>query len=143
MNISPYSSFEVNRSISRAIENFFNDSLTNFVGSDTFTTNVSANVSETSQAYRIELAVPGFAKEQLDTEVKDGFVTVRAEVMEDKTEKIQYLRREFNRTAFVRTYQVPEDVNAEKITATYENGVLTLLLPKEETTLISRKIEIK
>lgn len=143
MNILPYSSFEVNRNISQAIEKFFNENLTKFVGTDTLATNVLANVLETDKDYQIELAVPGFTKEQLETEVKDGFVSIRAEVTKDDLEEIQYLRREFSRSNFVRTYQIPEDVNADSITATYDKGVLTLVLPKEEITLISRKIDIE
>jgi HSP20 family protein len=60
-------------------------------------------------------------------------LTISSEKEEQKEEKDERMtRNEYNFTSFTRTFNVPEDIEMEKIAANYENGVLTLMLPKKE-----------
>ena len=144
MNIVPYNPFEAGRQLNKIFDNFFNQNLTDFLGSDISNFGPSANVYETETAFFIELATPGFSRDQLNLEVQDTLLTIRGDVADGNTDNT-YLRREFSREPFVRTYQLPDDVESTGVQANYENGILTMTLPKrtESPQSASRKIEIK
>lgn len=91
----------------------------------------SANIKESETAYAIELAIPGFQKDNFKIEVRDRILEVSS-VSESENEKDNYLRKEFSYSSFSRTFRLPRTVDADQISASYENGVLTLDLPKKE-----------
>ena len=111
------------------------------------TTNVPAvNISENKGDYEVSLAVPGMKKEDFNIDVEGNMLTISAEREEKKEEKEdRYSRREFNYTSFSRSFSLPEGVNKDKIDASYENGLLTLTLPKTEEArkLASKHISVK
>ena len=92
------------------------------------------NVLENEKEYEVELAAPGLAKEDFKVHVDDEN-NLHIE-MEKKTENKEgkkhgrYLRREFSYEKFQQTLLLPDDVDAEKIEAKVEHGVLNVLLPK-------------
>ncbi|MBK7008364.1 MAG: Hsp20/alpha crystallin family protein [Saprospiraceae bacterium] len=89
------------------------------------------NIKETEKDFIVELAAPGFEKKDLDINLQDGMLTIKSEKkIENKEEKENYFRSEFNYNSFVRTFTVPENVDEKMIEAKFENGLLTLLLPK-------------
>ena len=89
------------------------------------------NIKENEKEFIVELAAPGFEKKDLDIKLKDGLLTIKSEKkMENKEEKENYYRAEFNYNSFVRTFNVPENVDEKMIQANFENGLLTLTLPK-------------
>ena len=94
------------------------------------------NVIETEKEYEVELAAPGLNKEDFKVHV-DADNNLHIE-MEKKTENKEgkkhgrYLRREFSYEKFQQTLLLPDDVDAEKIEAKVENGVLNVTLPKKE-----------
>ena len=94
------------------------------------------NVLENEKEYEVELAAPGLTKEDFRVHV-DNENNLHIE-MEKKTENKEgkkhgrYLRREFSYEKFQQTLLLPDDVDAEKIEAKVENGVLIVLLPKLE-----------
>jgi HSP20 family protein len=93
----------------------------------------AANVSETDTAYGIEMALPGVDKNQIRVEHEKGFLTIRVEnTSKDENEKNGYARKEFDFSGASRTFRTGEKVDAENITARYENGILTVYLPKKE-----------
>ena len=120
-------------------DSFFNNNLSNFVGSDYFLSNPSTNIKETEEGYEIELAAPGLEKEDFKLNLDKDILTIEAK-RENKSEKIneseetteKFVRREFNFTSFKRSFTLPETVNAENIGAKYENGILNITLPKKE-----------
>lgn len=92
----------------------------------------SVNVIENETEWKIEVAAPGFAKEDFNVSLDKDVLTISAEHKSEsgKTEK-NYTRREFSFGSFKRTFRVKEDsVDVEKITAVYENGILNITLPK-------------
>ena len=70
-------------------------------------------------------------------------MTISAEVAEEKAdEKVKYTRREFRKNSFKRSFQLPDTVDAEAMSATYESGILKVVLPKDETVIVKRTISV-
>lgn len=93
----------------------------------------AVNIKETDAAYAVELAAPGLKKEDFAIEVDNGVLAISYTAAEKtKQEDGKYTRREFVSTSFKRAFTLPETVNEEEIKAVYENGILTLTLPKKE-----------
>lgn len=114
-------------------DNFFNGNVTDFFGSDFVLQAPSVNIVEDENNYRVEIAAPGLNKEDFEINVENGLLKIAAHKENKETvEEDNYIRREFNYTAFNRSFQLPDTVDMESIGANYENGVLTLTLPKLE-----------
>ncbi len=91
------------------------------------------DLSETPNGYRLQLDVPGLSKEDLNINYKDNQLTVSGERTSDRTnEDEEYVRVERSFGQFYRAFTLPRSVNADDITASYENGVLTIRVPKTE-----------
>jgi HSP20 family protein len=98
---------------------------------------------ETEDNYRLQLDVPGLSKEDLTINYKDNQLTISGERTSDRTgEGEEYVRVERSFGQFYRSFTLPRTVNAETITASYDNGVLTIHVPKTEKEK-SRQIEIQ
>lgn len=109
----------------------------------------SVNVSESDKLYRIELAVPGVRKEDLSIDLRDDVLSISAKREEERASTgedcAKCLVREYNYGSFTRAFCLPEDVDRANIEASYENGVLRLVLPKQEldATAQQRQIAIR
>ena len=91
------------------------------------------NIKEGEDGYRLELAVPGMAKEDFQIKLDQDVLSISSEKKEEATEdNKEYRRQEFSYQAFERRFNLPEDVDSEKITANYVNGVLFIEIPKRE-----------
>lgn len=105
----------------------------------------SANVKETAENFTIEMAVPGMNKTDFTIRIeKDVLVVASQNKHEDLKETENFTRKEFDYNAFSRSFSIPESVDSDAILATYENGILKLVLPKksEVTKNKLRKIEV-
>ena len=104
------------------------------------------DVQETDDAYILESDLPGFKKEDIDVQIQDDILTIRAErhaAHEDKEQKNNYVRVERSCGSFTRSFEV-SGVDTDAVTAKYENGVLTLTLPKKAPEKpASRKLTIE
>lgn len=119
--------------MAKVFDDFFGNSITDFMGGDFALTQPSVNVVETHDHYRIEVAAPGLEREDFDIQVEDDHLTIKAEKEhKDEVKEDSFVRREFNYTSFSRNFQLPKSVDGEGIAAKYENGVLTIGLPKKE-----------
>jgi HSP20 family protein len=97
------------------------------------TATVPVNVKETETAFHLEMAVPGLKKEDVKVNVDNNKLTVsykNEQKSEETTDK--YTRQEFSFNSFERSFRLPKTVNADQITASYNNGILALELPKHE-----------
>ena len=95
---------------------------------------MSTDVRETDNAYYIDMELPGFAKEDVQAELKDGYLTINAAHNENKEEKNKegkFIRRERYTGSYQRSFYVGEDLKHEDIKAGFENGILNLHFPKE------------
>lgn len=104
----------------------------------------SVNIKDTATAYVIDVAVPGFKKEDFNVKVEENLLTIsgKLEATEVK-EGEKYTRKEFSQQSFSRSFTLPKNVKAEQIAATYEQGILTLTLPKPEEEKSKGAIEVK
>ncbi len=113
----------------------------------------AVNVKEDVKTYTMEMAVPGIKKEFCRVSINaDGNLEIAIEnKLEHKEEskeehKEHYLRREFNYSNYQQTYELPDDIVKEDITAKVENGVLTVTMPKvinkEDEMKVQRQIEV-
>lgn len=93
----------------------------------------AVNVKETDKSYLLELAVPGIDRNNLKIDMNEDVLTISSEVKnENEQENDGYMRREFSFDSFTRSFYIPENVNKEKIGASYKDGILTVEMPKEE-----------
>lgn len=93
---------------------------------------VPANILKTEVGYELELAVPGFDKEAFQISLEKGILTVSAEHNTDtEANKEAFVRREFRRQSFKRSWTIDETIDTASIAARYSNGILTLTLPRK------------
>jgi HSP20 family protein len=104
----------------------------------------SVNIRENGKEFNIEFAAPGFSKDQFHVDVEDDVIRVSAERQEEKkNENERFTRKEFSYNTFSRSFTLPKTVDAEKIDATYTDGILRLCIPKKEEAKPLPKKEIK
>jgi HSP20 family protein len=132
------------RDLQREVDSIFDQ----FFGrdSDEDTSTVWAprtDLSETDDAFRIRLDVPGMTKEDITINLQSNTLTVSGErTTERQEENEEYVRVERAFGNFHRTFTLPDAVDAENVEAAYEDGVLTINVPKTETST-RRQIEIQ
>ncbi len=102
------------------------------------------DVSESEREIQIVTELPGLTQEDVDVSVSDDILTLKGETRESREEKEkQYHLTERSYGRFERSFQLPETVDRERISASFENGLLTVTLPKSEKPRQSTKrIEI-
>lgn len=102
----------------------------------------AANIKETENDFQVALAAPGFKKEDFNIDVEDDVLTVSSSTentTEVKEDDGRYTRKEFSFASFSRSFSLPEDVKQEEISATYTDGVLTIVVPKNKEVQLSQK----
>lgn len=103
----------------------------------------AANVIEGDKSYKIELAIPGFKKEDIKVNVENEVLTISAETKSEKDDKNEkYTRKEFSYNSFSRSFQLPKSANSEKVDAKYEDGLLKLEVAKKEEAIKQGKKQI-
>lgn len=104
---------------------------------------LACDVAEKDDAYVVKASLPGVNPEDVDITLADNVLTIRGETKADTEIKEEhYHLRERRFGSFMRSVTLPNAVDADKIEAVNENGVLTLTLPKAES-VKPRKIEVK
>jgi HSP20 family protein len=117
--------------------NFFEGDLFNWDNNFTTTGNSlpAVNIKETPEKFVVEMAAPGMEKKDFKIELDGTALTISAEKKNESEEREgeNYNRREFSYQSFYRSFHLPKEVvNADKIEAKYENGLLKLNIPKRE-----------
>ena len=91
----------------------------------------AVNIKDNTKSFDLELAVPGYKKDELKVNVEDGVLTVSSEKQkESEEEKNGYTRREFSYRSFQRSFQLPGNVDGGNVKATFADGLLKLSIPK-------------
>ncbi|MGI6291704.1 MAG: Hsp20/alpha crystallin family protein [Bacteroidales bacterium] len=128
-------------------DDFFGRNLVDHFFSDEAKANCpTANIIENEKDFQIELAIPGYKKDNFSVEINKNILTIKGEVSQEEEEsKKQYTRREHCFSSFERHFTLPETINAEKIDAAYDSGMLLITLPKKEQKELetSKVIKIK
>ncbi|HEY5592847.1 MAG TPA: Hsp20/alpha crystallin family protein [Paludibacter sp.] len=112
----------------------------------TNTTLPSVNIKKNNDAFVVDVAAPGFDKNDLKLELNNDLLTISSEkkVETETKEGEQFTKREFSYQSFSRSFTLPNIADAEGIVANYENGILRVSIPKKEEAKPrpSRMIEI-
>ena len=96
----------------------------------------AVNIITSEYQFDIELATPGNKKADFQIEVEDDVLIISSETVSQSGDtETSYERKEFGYNSFQRSFNIPESVNTDKISATYKEGVLTVSLPKKEEAL--------
>jgi HSP20 family protein len=104
----------------------------------------AVNIKENKNEFNIEFASPGFTKKDFKIDLDQDVLTISAEKEKEKTEENDaFTRKEFSYNSFSRSFTLPKTVNAEKIDAKYNDGILKLSIPKMDQTKLLPKKEIK
>ncbi len=126
-------------SIGMMLDRIFNDTIT----TKTAKFSPSVDIAENSEAYEIHVAVPGMKKENFKIDLTDGRLTISGERKFEEIKKDKnYHSVETQFGAFSRSFYIPDDVNIEKISASYQEGILQINLPKDQKRVKSTQISI-
>ena len=97
---------------------------------------MKTDVKELKDGYELDISLPGYKKEDIQAELKDGYLTINAQTSRSNDEKDnqtgRYIRRERYYGSCSRSFYVGEDVKQEDVKARFEDGVLKLAVPKKE-----------
>ena len=107
------------------------------------------DIRESQDAYLIEAELPGFSREEIEVGVEDMVLTISAKKAEAEKEDAtpqqeapRYIVRERRGSGYHRRFSLPRDVDVDKISADYQNGILSLEIPKSEEAK-PRSIKVK
>lgn len=97
---------------------------------------MKTDIKETENGYELDIDLPGYKKEDVKAELKDGYLTINAaseSSNEEKDEKGRYIRKERYTGSVSRSFYVGRSVTEQDIHARFQNGILKLSIPKEDT----------
>jgi len=116
----------------------------NFFDETPITAKMKVDILDKEDRYVVEAELPGFKKEDIYVSLKEDYLTISVErQVNDEEQTDHYLRRERSMASYKRTFYI-EDIDEEGIAASFEDGILSLDLPKKEVVVNeAKKIEIK
>jgi len=94
----------------------------------------ACNAYEDERSYWVQAALPGLHREDIEIVVEDQVLTIKGQRKEEAAKDKAYFVREFHRGAFTRSFKLPNTADQSKVAATYQDGVLTVEVPKREET---------
>lgn len=117
---------------SNLLDEFFTNNLTT-MGHERRWSEPLVNISDNEKSYIIDMAVPGKEKEDFDININEKLLTISCEKKEETCKSDnKYSRQEFCYCHFTRSFKMSDDIDTEHISATYERGILKLVLPKKD-----------
>jgi HSP20 family protein len=144
MSIVRYSTANdfVPTSFSNLIDRFFSDSLAR-TGGSAYSFVPKVDILETTKAYEIQVAIPGVNKEDVKIDLNDNHLTISGERKfgkEKKENDLHVVETQYGN--FSRSFALPENVDASKISAAYNNGILEINVPKDEKKVLKTSIKV-
>lgn len=133
---------------SNLFDDFFNDSF-DFLGKDFFEkgTYPKVDVRNEDTQIVIDAEVPGLSKDQVSVELDNGILRIKGEKKDADEKKTKtYIHKELKHSSFCRSFSIGDNIDPEKLTAKFENGLLEITLPKkvpEQKVAPVKQIEIK
>ncbi|MDI3321438.1 Hsp20/alpha crystallin family protein [Pinibacter soli] len=132
------------------VDQIFQNNLSRFFD-DTFWTNggsriqVPANIRETATSYELHVVAPGLKKEDFKLNLNKDLLTISYDHTDTAEQQEQeWIRREYKQQTFSRSFSLNEAVDSAKITASYKDGVLQVVLPKKENSKnVSQVIQVQ
>jgi HSP20 family protein len=129
-------------SFNNLVDRFFNESIGRSGGS-AYSFVPKVDIIENENSFEIQVAVPGMDKEDFKIDLKDNHLVISGERKFTKKSDEKHFRSiETQYGAFRREFVLPENVDGEKIEAKYQNGILELVVPKDEKKLLKTTIKV-
>jgi HSP20 family protein len=132
----------INRPFDGLMKEFFNEFPTHFgrAWKDDAFGFPPVNIFENETGYQLAIAAPGFNKQDFSVKLENQLLTISSEKTEEKNESTEkMIRKEFSHRSFKRSFTLDEKIDAAKIEASYDNGILNIKLPKKETVVAATK----
>jgi HSP20 family protein len=129
-------------SFSNLIDRFFNDKLTRGGGS-AYSFVPRVDILEEDKTFEVHVAVPGMNKDDFKIDLNDNFLTISGErklTHEKKENNFHAVETQYG--TFSRSFSLPENVDANKISAKYVNGILEVTIPKDEKKALKTTIKV-
>ena len=124
------------------LDTFFNDPVLGGSKADRFMPSV--DIVENKEAFEVHVAVPGMKKEDFHIEIEDRNLIISGErKWKDEQKEKNFHRLETQFGSFRRSFTLPQNVNTEKIAAAYRDGILEIVIPKDEQKELKSVIKIK
>jgi HSP20 family protein len=131
------------RSFSSLLDRFFNESF-NGIGKEMQHFAPQVDIAESKSAFEISVAAPGMKKSDFSIDMNEGSITIAGErKFEEKKDEKNYHSVETQYGSFSRTFHLPENIKEDKIEASYQDGILNIVIPKDEKKELKRTIHIK
>lgn len=103
-----------------------------------------ANIKKGETNFTIDLAAPGFKKDNFEISLNEDRLTISSRVEENKEEtKESITRREFSSSSFSRSFSLPKNIDKNEISASYTDGILSVVIPKKEKVNELKSIQVK
>ena len=129
-------------SFNNLIDRFFNGKLTRGGGS-AYSFVPRVDIIEEDKAFEVHVAVPGMSKDDFKIDLNDNFLTISGERKFNREKKEDnFYSVETNYGTFSRSFTLPENVDADKISAKYVNGILEVTIPKDEKKTLKTTIKV-
>src|SRR5688572_21911122 len=145
MNLARYSpahNHYVPTSFSNLIDRFFNDSLARSGGS-AYSFVPRVDILEEEKSFEIQVAVPGMNKDEFKIDVNDNYLTISGERKNSREKKENNFHSvEIQYGTFSRSFTLPENVDANGISAKYVDGILEVSIPKDEKKSVKTTIKV-
>jgi HSP20 family protein len=144
MNLIKFNSFlPLSAQFGGTDPSFLNRSLGEMVGSDNVNEIPEANVIERNDAYEIEVAAPGFSKEDFEVTIENDRLMIRGKKQQEEEMNGGIVkRREFKTRSFKRSFLLKDEIDSIKIEAHYLDGILKVGLPKKVKGETSNRIQV-
>ena len=127
---------------SQLVDRFFNESMSR-AGGAAYSFVPKVDIVETEKAFELHLAVPGMNKEDFKIDVNDTYLTISGERKFTHEKSDNHFRSyETQYGSFGRSFSLPEQVDANKISAKYNNGILEVVIPKDEKKTLKTTIKV-
>jgi HSP20 family protein len=106
----------------------------------------ATNITEDKESFHLEMAIPGFSKEDFKISLEKNILSVSSEFETDETTEekkdYEYRMHEFGKRNFCRSFTLSEETNKDGIKAEYVNGILKINLPKKEEVKVTKEIQV-
>jgi HSP20 family protein len=129
-------------SFSNLIDRFFSESVARSGGA-VYSFVPKVDIYETDKSFELHVAVPGMSKEDFKLDLNENYLTISGErkfTKERKENHFQSIETQFG--SFSRSFALPDNVDAAKISAKYNNGILEVTLPKDEKKILKTSIKV-
>jgi HSP20 family protein len=100
------------------------------------------NIINNENSFILEMAVPGYSKEEISINLEQQLLKISAEAKETQTDDNKYLRREFSLNGLSRSFTLPKNIDIEKISADFRDGILKITLPRKQEDVFKKEISI-